>query len=155
MKTFKQLELRKRAGGRHNESIVKKFVSYFTNWDKKQFTISSEGVYYTASDKDFRIEEMIPFSVGFKLLHGEKDTCYTYGIMINSAHRLLIIDAQDIFNFTYFVYFIRKAMRENDYLTVKRFRSFASERTGCNAKYYIDGKDYFADLHDALQTAKS
>lgn len=106
----------------------------------KLFTISSEGLYYTANDKDFRIEEMIPFSVGFKILYGEKDTCYTYGIMINSAHRLLIIDAEDIFNFIYFVYFISKAMKENNYLSPKRYKSFASERSLCKGNYYIDGK---------------
>lgn len=46
-------------------------------------------------------------------------------------------------------------MKENDYLTPKRFRSFANERNRCNGKYYIDGKHYFEDLHDALLTAKS
>ena len=36
---------------------------------------------------------MIPFSVGFKLVYGESDTGYTYGIILNSAHRMLSIDA--------------------------------------------------------------
>ena len=53
---------------------------------------------------------MIPFSVGFKLLYGEAETGYTYGIMLNSAHRVLSMDAGNIFNMTYFVYFVRKAM---------------------------------------------
>lgn len=70
MSIFKQMFLRKRAGGRHNESAWKKAMSYFINWNRKYFTITSEGVYFTDSDEDFRIEEMIPFSVGFKLLYG-------------------------------------------------------------------------------------
>lgn len=36
---------------------------------------------------------MIPFSVGFKLLYGEAETGYTYGVILNSAHRMLNIDA--------------------------------------------------------------
>lgn len=149
------MDLTKKAGGRHNESTIKKIATYFTNWTKKHFTITSEGVYYTANDRDFRIEEMIPFSVGFKLVYGESDTGYTYGIILNSAHRMLSIDAENIFNFTYFVYSIRKAMKESNYLIVKRFHSFADVRENCQTKYYIDGKDYFADVHDALLSAKT
>lgn len=63
------------------------------NWSKRFFTITSEGVYFTSGDEDFRIEEMIPFSEGFKLLYGEAETGYTYGIILNSSHRMLNIDA--------------------------------------------------------------
>lgn len=97
---------------------------------------------------------MLPFSVGFKLLYGEAETGYTYGIVLNSAHRILSIDAGNIFNMTYFVYFVRKAMKENDYLNVKRFHSFADIRNNCFANYYIDGKEYFSDVCDALLSAK-
>ena len=71
---------------------------------------------------------MIPYSVGFSLLYGEAETGYPYGIILNSSHRVLSIDAVNIFNFTYFVYFLRKAMRENDFLSKKRFESFANIR---------------------------
>ena len=53
--------------------------------------------------------------------YGEAETGYTYGIMLNSSHRLLNIDADNIFNFTYFVYWLRKAMKDSDYLSKKRF----------------------------------
>jgi hypothetical protein len=48
---------------------------------------------------------------------------------------------------TYFVYFIRKAMKDNNYLDIKRFHSFADIRSNCSAKYYIDGKNYFSDVY--------
>jgi hypothetical protein len=31
------------------------------------------------------------------------------------------------------------------------YHSFADIRYNCNAKYYIDGKNYFADVYDALR----
>ena len=65
------MELSKRAGGRHNESAMKRAFCYLLNWRKKFFTITSEGVYFTTSDEDFRIEEMIPFPNGFNLQYGE------------------------------------------------------------------------------------
>lgn len=64
---------------------------------------------------------------------------------------MLNIDAENIFNLTYFVYSIRKAMKENNYLSIKRYHSFADVRTNCNAKYYIDGKNYFSDVYEALK----
>ena len=98
---------------------------------------------------------MIPYSVGFRLFYGQAETGYTYGIVLNSSHRILSIDAGDIFNLTYFVYWLRKAMKENDYFTHKKYGSFANIREKCSSKYYIDGKGYFSDLADALLLAKS
>lgn len=67
--------------------------------------------------------------------------------MINSDHRILNVDAGNIFRMTYFVYFIRKAMKESTYLEVKRYHSFADIRSNCSGKYYIDGRNYFSDLY--------
>jgi len=35
-----------------------------------------------------------------------------------------------------------------------RFKSFASERDNCHAKWYVDGKDYFYAVSEALMSAK-
>ena len=56
---------------------------------------------------------------------------------------------------TYFVYWLRKAMKENNYLSVKRFGSFANVRQKCHAQYFIDGKNYFSAVCDAILSAKS
>ena len=98
---------------------------------------------------------MIQYSASFSLQYGEAETGYTYGIVINSAHRILSIDSLNIFNLIYFVYFLKKAMKDNDYLTSKRYQSFASVREKCSANYYIDGKGYFNDLYEALLQAKN
>lgn len=46
-------------------------------------------------------------------------------------------------------------MKDNDYLSRKRFESFASIREKCHATAYVDGKDYFSDVCDALLQAKT
>lgn len=46
-------------------------------------------------------------------------------------------------------------MKENNYLSVKRFGSFANVRQNCKADYYVDGKGYFAAVCDAILTAKN
>ena len=35
-----------------------------------------------------------------------------------------------------------------------RFKSFSSEREGCHVKWYVDGKDYFYAVSEALMSAK-
>lgn len=76
-------------------------------------------------------------------------------MILNSAHRMLNIDTENIFDMTYFVYFTRKAMKENNYLEINRYRSFAGVRSKCYSNYYIDSKGYFSDVCDALLSAKT
>lgn len=35
-----------------------------------------------------------------------------------------------------------------------RYKSFASEREGCHVKWYVDGKDYFYAVSEALMSAE-
>ncbi len=65
----------------------------FVSWRHKFFTITNEGIYYTDTDNSFSIKEIILFNQSFSLLHGEIKTGYTYGIVLNSSHRVLQIDA--------------------------------------------------------------
>ena len=37
------------------------------------------------------------------------------------SHRILSLDGSNIFNMTYFVYSLRKALKENDYFNKKRY----------------------------------
>lgn len=53
-----------------------------------------------------------------------------------------------------FVHFLGKAISENQNLKGNRFNSFARIQSNCEAKYYIDGQDYFADVCDALLMAE-
>ena len=34
------------------------------------------------------------------------------------------------------------------------YSSFVNEKTNCKARWFVDGEDYFADLHDRLLKAK-
>ena len=45
-------------------------------------------------------------------------------------------------------------MLNSELLTTNRYNSFASVKQNCTSKYYIDGKDYFADVYDLLMDAK-
>lgn len=74
--------------------------------------------------------------------------------MINSSHRALQLDAEDIFTFGRFAYFLSKAIEENKNIRQNRFNSFARVRNGCEGEYFIDGQDYFSSLCDALLAAK-
>jgi hypothetical protein len=71
---------------------------------------------------------MITFSDGFSLLYGDAETGSTYGIIVKGSHRVLSLDAGDIFRMTYFVYACRKAMKESELFGKKRYDSFAGIR---------------------------
>ncbi len=64
------------------------------------------------------------------------------------------MDAKNIFNLIFFLRFLGEALDDSEITEVNRFNSFAPIRYPCEAKYYIDGCNYFSDLFDALLAAK-
>lgn len=144
----------KRAGGRHDESGLRKLLNYFTSWEERFFTISGEGVSLTEFEGSEDLLDSLLFTTTFSFLYGQASTGYPYGIILNSSHRVLHIDAQDVFTLAYFVHFLGKASSYNLNIAPNRYGSFARIRPSCDGKYYIDGQDYFSDLCDALLAAE-
>lgn len=93
MVTYFQRNLIKKAGGRHTESSLSRIMNNFISWRHKFFTITNEGLYYTDEEDSFNIKEMLLFNESFSLSHGEIKTGYTYGLILNSSHRILQVDA--------------------------------------------------------------
>lgn len=156
LKIYKQEFLKKRSGGRHNEATCRRCSTFFGNWKKRFFTVTSEGIFYTvgAEESASQIKEMIPFSFHFSIVYGLGDTGFKYGIILNSCQRNLQLIAEDLFQFVMFIHAVKKSLADNHYLEVNRYGSFASVRENCDGRFYIDGEDYFRDLYDELIRAR-
>ncbi len=90
--------------------MFKRAVNYLTAWSTKYFTITSDSVYYTDSEEDFNIKEILPFNHNFSVSYGEISTGYTYGVIIKSCHRVLYMDAVTLKPLVYFVSSLKAAM---------------------------------------------
>ena len=132
LKIYFQGYLSKRSWGRHNESGIKKLFNFLASWERRYFTITREGVYFTDGSSSPDILDNLIFSSTFSFCCGAS-TGYQYGVLINSSHRTLQIDAEDVFTFAYFVHFLSKAILENKNIQQNRFISFARVRGGCQS----------------------
>jgi phospholipase D1/2 len=94
------------------------------------------------------------FSTTFGFVCGEAATGYAFGVLVNSSHRALQLDAEDVFTLGLFVHFLAKAVQESKNIRQNRFGSFARVRSGCEAEYFVDGQDYFDSLCDCLLAAR-
>jgi hypothetical protein len=139
MKVYYQVAMTKKAWGRHGESGLKKLFSFLASWDECFFTISAEGIHFTESDESSFILDHLIFSTTFSFIYGPEATGYSYGIIINSSHRVLQMEAKNIFDMVLFLFFLTKAIDESKNLSVNRFESFAPIQQHCESKYYIDG----------------
>jgi hypothetical protein len=128
--------------------------NFLASWEKKYFTITKEGVYFTDYEASYEIQDNLIFSTTFSFSCGEASAGYQYGILINSSHRALQLDAEDIFTFGLFAHFLSQAISENKNIRQNRFISFARVRSGCESEYFVDGQDYFSSLCDSLLSAK-
>lgn len=151
-----QTFLKKRSGGRHNEGPCRRCSTIFGNWKKRFFTVTSEGIFYSVGylPHESDIKEMIPFSFHFSIEYGIRSTGYKFGLVLNSCQRTLQLLSDDMFAFVVFIRSVKLALSENHYLEINRFGSFARQRENCDSKFYVDGEEYFRDLHSELLKAK-
>ena len=49
---------------------------------------------------------------------------------------------------------VKSLNQKSSHSFVYRYRSFAPQRQNAQVKWYVDGKDYFADVADAIMSAK-
>jgi hypothetical protein len=143
MYVYFQTYLSKRNWGRHNESGFKKMFNFLASWERRFFTITKDGLYFTPDEHSHEIQDNLIYSTTFGFTCGEAATGYPYGVLVNSSHRALQLDAGDVFTLGLFVHYLSKAVQESKNIRQNRFGSFARVRTGCEAEYFIDGQDYF------------
>lgn len=59
-----------------------------------------------------------------------------------------------MYEFAIFVSSIKKSLKSSAYCSVNRYESYATIRSSCFSKYYIDGENYFSDLCDEILKAQ-
>jgi len=155
---YKELYVRKRAGGRYNENqLILRCGAFWKCWNKRYMIITSEGVMYSKGHMkvDSFIRENLLFDHHFELKYGKQETGLERGLNLNYSNRKLHIEALDIFGFFDLLASLTDAFENSPYILQNRFRSFAPVRENSFCKYYIDGEEYFHDVCDALLSAQT
>jgi hypothetical protein len=73
-KKYKEIYVRKRAGGRFNESnVLFRCGAFCRCWKKRYFIINSEGIMYSVGHepRNIKIREFLLFDHNFRILYGK------------------------------------------------------------------------------------
>ena len=155
---YKEIYVRKRAGGRYNENqLILRCGAFWKCWNKRYIIITSEGVMYSKGHLkvDAFIRENLLFDHHFQIKYGKAETGLQRGINLIYSNRKLHLEALDTFEFFDILAALFDAFEHSPYIMQNRFKSFAPIRENSFCKYYIDGEEYFHDVCDALLSAQS
>ena len=72
----------KKSGGRYKTSLITKAKFLCRFYNKRYFVITNEGVFYSVSQKDKHIHDVLTFDKSFEYFYGNRDTKYKYGIKL-------------------------------------------------------------------------
>lgn len=133
----------KRSGGRYQESCIKCGV-IFKTWKIRYFIIHNEGIIY--KDENNNIKEYVTYDYDFRMKHGKQQTGSDKGLILETSHRKLTLEALTLFDYLQFVYYVKMGLKNSEYSTIHRYNSFAPVRQNCNIDFFVDGADYYREV---------
>ena len=123
---------------------------------KRWLRILPTGIEFRASNISKQVEEVINYCKDFKVKSGSKDTNFADGVKIITPQHNYILRAENLQKRDEWIEAINMGYRESEFCLFQvRFNSSFIIREKNEAKYYIDGEDYFHDVFTHLISAKT
>ncbi|XP_054900009.1 phospholipase D1 [Poeciliopsis prolifica] len=122
-------------------------------WSHRWLVVKDSFLLYMSRDNN-EINFVLLFDPEFEVKVGRAETGTEYGVCIKNFTRDLIIKCRSYRQSQWWTHEINQLAHSCDFLKVHRFQGFAPPRENTLTKWYVNGKDYFADLADALEQAK-
>ncbi|XP_014824684.1 PREDICTED: phospholipase D2 [Poecilia mexicana] len=123
------------------------------SWSHRWLVVKDSFLLYMSRDNS-EINFVLLFDPEFEVKVGSAETGTEYGVCIKNFTRDLIIKCRSYRQSQWWTHEINQLAQSCDFLKVHRFQGFAPPREDTLTKWYVNGKDYFADLADALEEAK-
>uniref|UniRef100_A0A674MCJ8 phospholipase D n=1 Tax=Takifugu rubripes TaxID=31033 RepID=A0A674MCJ8_TAKRU len=122
-------------------------------WSRRWLVVKDSFLMYMNRDYG-RINFVLLFDKEFKVKVGRAYTDTKYGVCFENFTRSLVIKCSSYRQAHWWSHEINQLAETCDFLKEHRFDGFAPPRENMLTKWYVNGRDYFADLADALDQAK-
>lgn len=157
---YKEGPLEKRSGGRFKQQSGKvKAVTAkcWRRWAHRWLVLTDKYLAILTDSNDEEPDEIMLIDSDFHVVYGEEKTGDDLGIHVINRHRKLELKASDAFEWTTWLRALKTAIDNNGLQArvMREHNSFAPERPNNHVKIYADGHDYYYDLYDQLNSAKS
>ncbi len=80
---------------------------------------------------------------------------YNKSLRIKTLNRDLVMKAYSYHDLFEVLYSLALAKQNGNYSKINKYTSFAPERQNANCEFYIDGENYFKDVHEAINNAQN
>ena len=147
----------KYGGGRLNNqkrcfNCCTKIVGKKKRWAR----MMPNGIEFRASNTSSQLEEVINYCKDFKIKSGNKETGFKDGILITTSQHKFLFRTEKISKRDEWIESLTIGFSKSEFYLFKvRYNSSFITRMGNNAKWYIDGKDYYNDVYEHLSKAKN
>ncbi|XP_072897805.1 phospholipase D1-like isoform X1 [Hemitrygon akajei] len=124
-------------------------------WSKRWLAVKDSFVLYMRPDSG-AVTFVLLVDKEFSIKLGIKDTETKYGIRLENLSRTLIIKCNSYRHARWWGQEIEQFMRKHAAIFLKdqRFTSFATVDEGILSKWYVNAKNYFEDVADAMESAQ-
>ncbi|XP_044226561.1 phospholipase D1 [Thunnus albacares] len=122
-------------------------------WSRRWLVVKDSFLMYMNRDHG-NINFVLLFDPEFKVKVGRAYTDTRYGVCFENFTRSLVIKCSSYRQAHWWSHEINRLAETSDFLKVQRFEGFAQPRENTLTKWYVNGRDYFEDLADALEQAK-
>lgn len=145
----------KRTGGKVvNEKMCCNLGKHFKRLQRRWMIVKDNMIGYLSSNTKEILHEVLIYKGRFEINYGVEATGYEDGVLITTTRRNLMFRAGDVINRIEWVKAITEAYEESEWFNhYPRFDSSFPLRMHNNAKWYIDGQNYYNDVLKALTSA--
>uniref|UniRef100_H2UXH5 Phospholipase n=1 Tax=Takifugu rubripes TaxID=31033 RepID=H2UXH5_TAKRU len=151
---FREGPIFKRSGGHRIQGLnCFGHHQFCFRWSRRWLVVKDSFLMYMNRDYG-RINFVLLFDKEFKVKVGRAYTDTKYGVCFENFTRSLVIKCSSYRQAHWWSHEINQLAETCDFLKEHRFDGFAPPRENMLTKWYVNGRDYFADLADALDQAK-
>lgn len=147
---YRECYLLKQSGGRFKGNSC-----CFQSSHKKWFIIVSEGIFYVSNPNIPEIRDFFLFDVNFKLKYGFRNTGSLRKLSITTMTRELLVKCESTWELYLLINALGSAVSSCEYVQINRYVSFAPQRIDNYCEAFVDGEDYFKEVHNYISQAKN
>uniref|UniRef100_A0A3P9K1M0 Phospholipase n=1 Tax=Oryzias latipes TaxID=8090 RepID=A0A3P9K1M0_ORYLA len=122
-------------------------------WSQRWLVVKDSFLMYMSRD-NCRINFVLLFDPEFCVKVGHANTDIRDGVCFENFTRSLVIKCNNFRQSLWWSHQINQIKDECDFCKVQDYGGFFPPRENTLTKWYVNGRDYFADLADALEQAK-
>jgi len=128
----------------------------FSEYEQAWAILRDSYMAFAPDSSSTECSDVFIFDQSFTVQHKQQVLGYNlHNIELKNSYRKIEIKGEHNREMLEWMEYFQKMQQSSPWVKSHRFGSFAPERSDAKVRYYVDGKDYFHAISDAILAAKS